>query len=150
MALRDDEYWIRSAAVDALEGIGGTRAAETLAVALADPDVDLREQAVQALGTIGGPTAIRLLEYARAGDLDASVRATAAAWLDRCPGERQVASAARAAGPNLARLTDPVLRPSIEAFTRGTDHAAGCVAAGYAYNGAQEIPMALRESQPHP
>ena len=82
IALGDQESWIREEAIEALEGIGGDRAAKSLIIALQDENAELREQAVDTLGKLGSPAALQLLEFAWAADKDDSVRMAAAAWLE--------------------------------------------------------------------
>ena len=72
---------IREAAVDALGQIGTDRAARGLTAALRDDSDEIRLLAIDALGAIGGATAIQLLEYVRAADEDADLRAAADDWL---------------------------------------------------------------------
>ena len=81
VALRDRAVDIREDAVEALRQIGGDRAARGLTAAVQDRSADVRLLAVDALGAIGGTTAIQLLEYVRAVDRDADLRAAADEWL---------------------------------------------------------------------
>jgi hypothetical protein len=81
LALRDRAIDIREDAVGALRRIGGNRAARGLTAAIQDRSAEVRLLAVDALGAIGGTTAIQLLEYVRAVDRDADLRAAADEWI---------------------------------------------------------------------
>ena len=81
LALRDADTGIREEAVAAMQQIGGDRAARGLTAATHDRTVGIRLRAVDALSAIGGPVAAQLLEYVRAVDRDAAVRAAAGARL---------------------------------------------------------------------
>jgi len=57
VALEDDNFWVRDAAVEALEGLSGDEAARALATAVQNEETWIREAAVKALGKIGGDEA---------------------------------------------------------------------------------------------
>ncbi len=57
VALEDDNFWVRDAAVEALEELSGDEAARALATAVQNEETWIREAAVKALGKIGGDEA---------------------------------------------------------------------------------------------
>lgn len=75
-SLYDPDSGVRTAAVEALTGIGGESSADWMLIALGDPDPLIRQTAVEALGEIGGDTARFLLQQALA-DVDPGVREAA-------------------------------------------------------------------------
>jgi len=57
VALEDDNFWVRDAAVEALGELSGDEAARALAIAVQNEETWIREAAVKALGKIGGDEA---------------------------------------------------------------------------------------------
>ena len=81
IALTDEDKAVRVAGIQALVKLGGTEAAQALAIALEDEDDDIRRRAVNALGQVGGEGAVVLLDHVWRRDRDLSVRDAAAAAL---------------------------------------------------------------------
>jgi len=80
-ALTDEDKAVRVAGIQALVKLGGTEAAQALAIALGDEDEAIRRRAVNALGQVGGEDAVVFLDHVWRRDRDLSVRDAAAAAL---------------------------------------------------------------------
>jgi HEAT repeat protein len=104
-ATRGGDADVRKFAVDALAGIGDSRATQALVERLRDSDANVRASAADALGALGGPLAVdALCDAARSSDQDPLVRFSALhalAALDTPVPARELQGA----------LADPMLRP---------------------------------------
>ncbi len=89
IALEDDNFWVRDAAVEALGELSGDEAARALAIAVQNEETWIREAAVKALGKLGGNEAVYALAPALK-DEDSWIRWEAVKALGEVGGESAV------------------------------------------------------------